>query len=68
MPAAIVGISLQPDTLEQLDTLAAEMGLSRSATVARLVELRRENTQPVEVLVDGRKYTPARARKKVHPR
>ena len=58
MPADLIGISLQPNVKDRLDELAKQFGLSRSATVAKLLEIYLANGHVAEVIVDGVRYTP----------
>lgn len=69
MPVDIIGVSIPPDTKSKLDELALELGLSRSATIRRLIDERLSKGQPKQVVIDGVVYTARRApRKKVHTR
>lgn len=70
MAVQIVGVSLQPEVLAQLDGLAASEGLGRSGMVARLVQaelerrrLARGRVEALDVVVGGVRYVPARARR-----
>lgn len=69
MAVTTLGISLQPEALEQLDELALQEGLARSAMIARLVEAEQERKRlarrrggGLEVVVDGVRYVPAGVR------
>ena len=67
MAVQVIGVSLQPDTLELLDALATDEGVARSAMIARLVteESDRRSAKrkaPLEVVVGGVRYVPQRRR------